>query len=95
MPLLRAACHEYLNISTTKMKFNMTNLFVFLFTVPSVQLESLTTFFNKSPSSSKVMSFKQNLYERAIGQHLYKSASAHRDPCRYGDFEVKGRVSDF
>jgi hypothetical protein len=41
------------------------------------------------------MSFRQNLYERAVGQHLNKSSTAHPDPCRYGDFEVKGRASDF
>lgn len=70
-------------------------LFNFIFTVPSVQLESLTTFFNKSPSSSKVMSFRENLYERAIGQHVFKSSTAHPDHCRYGDFESKGRASDF
>jgi hypothetical protein len=60
-----------------------------------MQLESLTTFFNKSPSSSKVMSFRENLYERAIGQHLYKSSKAHPNPTRFGDFEVNGRASDF
>lgn len=56
---------------------------------------SLTSNFNKSGASTKVMSFKETLYERAIGQHLYKSANAHPDPCRFGDFESKGRVSDF
>ncbi|CRL03606.1 CLUMA_CG016327, isoform A [Clunio marinus] len=61
----------------------------------SVQLESLQSFFNNSPASSKIMNFRKNLYERAIGQHVYKSSSAHSDPCRYGDFEVKGRASDF
>jgi hypothetical protein len=57
--------------------------------------QSLTTFFNKSPSSSKVMSFKEKLYEKAIGQHVFKESTAHPDPTRYGDFEVKGRTSDF
>lgn len=56
---------------------------------------SLTSAFNKTGASTKVMSFKESLYERAIGQHVFKSASAHPDPTRYGDFEVKGRVSDF
>lgn len=56
---------------------------------------SLTSNFKNSGAASKTMGFKEMLYERAIGQHLYKTASAHPNPCRYGDFEVKGRVSDF
>lgn len=56
---------------------------------------SLTSNFKNSGAATRTTSFKEMLYERAIGQHLYKSASAHSDPTRYGDFEVKGRVSDF
>ncbi|KAG5676118.1 hypothetical protein PVAND_005971 [Polypedilum vanderplanki] len=63
--------------------------------VPSMMSTSMTSNFAKTGASSKVMSFRETLYERAIGQHLHKSASAHPDPCRFGDFEVKGRVSDF
>jgi hypothetical protein len=55
----------------------------------------LSSFVSKSPSASKAVTFKQSLYERAIGQHVFKTASAHPNPTRYGDFEVKGRVSDF
>lgn len=56
---------------------------------------SLTSNFKNSGAASKTMGFKEMLYERAIGQHLYKSTTAHPNPTRYGDFEVKGRVSDF
>lgn len=56
---------------------------------------SLMSNFNKSGASTKVMSFKNTLYERAIGKHLYKTTPAHSNPTRYGDFEVSGRVSDF
>jgi hypothetical protein len=73
----------------------MTFFFIVLSTVPTVMSASLTSNFNKSGATSKTMSFKEALYERAIGQHLNKTASAHPNPCRYGDFEVKGRVSDF
>lgn len=41
------------------------------------------------------MGFKEMLYERAVGQHCYKTVAPHKDPTRYGDFEVNGRVSDF
>jgi hypothetical protein len=56
---------------------------------------SLTSNFKNSGAQTRTTSFKEMLYERAIGQHLYKSVNAHSDPTRYGDFEVKGRVSDF
>lgn len=56
---------------------------------------SLTTNFKSSGAATKAMGFKEMLYERAVGQHLYKSPSAHPNPTRYGDFEVNGRVSDF
>jgi hypothetical protein len=57
---------------------------------------SLSATLSKTASpSKKTLGFGEKLYEKAIGQHLYKSASAHPNPTRYGDFEVKGRVSDF
>lgn len=46
-------------------------------------------------SSSKLDNFKKNIYERAVGQHVYKSQSQHSNPTRFGDFESKGRCSDF
>ncbi|KAG5676120.1 hypothetical protein PVAND_005973 [Polypedilum vanderplanki] len=48
-----------------------------------------------SKAPEKISQMKEKIYERAIGQHLYKSTPAHKDPCRFGDFEVKGRTSDF
>ena len=56
---------------------------------------SLTSNFKSSGAATKTMGFKEMLYERAVGQHCYKSVAPHKDPTRYGDFEVKGRVSDF
>ncbi|CAO1361823.1 unnamed protein product [Diamesa tonsa] len=46
-------------------------------------------------SASKLDNIKKNIYERAVGQHVYKSQSQHSNPTRFGDFESKGRCSDF
>jgi hypothetical protein len=56
---------------------------------------SLTSNFKNSGAQTRTSSFKDMIYERAIGQHLYKSSTPHKDPTRFGDFEVNGRVSDF
>lgn len=63
--------------------------FVYLFIVPTMEMTT------KIVSSSKLDNFKKNIYERAVGQHVYKSQSQHSNPTRFGDFESKGRCSDF
>lgn len=77
-----------------KLKVSISRFPIISLTGPSVQIESLATYFNKNTSKPE-FTLKQRIYERAIGQHLYKSPTAHGDPCRYGDFEVNGRTSDF
>lgn len=53
-------------------------------------------FFKKPKAETKSLQvWRENVYDRAVGQHLHKSATSHKDPCRYNDFESKGRASDF
>lgn len=55
----------------------------------------MTNMVKNSRVAASLTQFKNAAYERAIGQHLHKSAKPHNDPTRFGDFEVRGRVSDF
>lgn len=55
----------------------------------------MTNMLKNSRVAASLTHFKNNAYERAIGQHLHKTTTPHDDPTRFGDFEVRGRVSDF
>ncbi|CAG9797527.1 unnamed protein product [Chironomus riparius] len=63
--------------------------------LPQISYDAVTNMLKNSRVAASLTQFKNNAYERAIGQHLHKSATPHDDPTRFGDFEVRGRVSDF
>lgn len=68
--------------------------FYWLHTAPSLIVQMFNSFLKKGKTDAKVSQLKQKVYDRAVGQHLNKTLS-HKDHCRYGDFESKGRTSDF
>lgn len=63
--------------------------------LPTITYDKIMNMLKESRLMATATQMKSSLYERAIGQHVPKTENPHPNPTRFGDFEVKGRTSDF